>query len=439
MTAHVGARQLPIAVIGRGIRRFVVVESRTDCDTITAMPGDVVTVVAIMNNPSDRTVTVTNLTVTSTTQGTVVLDPSITFPFDIAPNATVPITLQQTVVREGREDITVRSVDNGDTLARGTVCTVPRSRTIQLSTSTIDLGLVCAGSAVSTVLTLENISSVETIRIDSAAVIGIQGVTDLASPTTLLPRTSVDVRIDLVVPTTGPLDGRVSFDGPNGSTVAVITGTIAPSVEVALQDAQMAVGTVGRQAIRATPNTAQQLSMAVTYPWRLLSARGVTPGDVPITSMTSTPSNGGSITVDAQFTRVPLDGEVLFYVEYDVLRADALTATINTAPTTTAPCVTADTAVVEIDPFCGASNGYIYLTDQPTMMVNKTDRGAVIRLLNVKADGTLVLSSLEGVMHQSVDVDANVLSIDLSNVRGIVAATYLGADRTVLRSIILQP
>lgn len=439
MTAHVGARQLPIAVIGRGIRRYVVVESRTDCDTITAVPGDVVTVAAIVTNPSDRTVTVTNMIVTSTTQGTVTLDPSLTFPFDIAPNATVPITLLQTVVREGREDMTIRSVDNGDTLARGTVCTVPRSRTIQLSTSTIDLGLVCAGATVRTVLTLENISSIETIRIDSAAVIGILGTTDLASPTTLLPRTSVDVRIDLVVPTVGPLDGRVSFDGPNGSTVALITGTIAPSVEVALQDAQMAVGTVGRQAVRATPNATQQMSLAVTYPWRLLYAKGVTPGDVPITAMTSTPTNGGSIVIDAQFARAPFDGEILFNIEYDVLRADALTATINTAPTATAPCVTADTATIEIDPFCGASNGYIYVTDQPVMMVNATERGAVIRLLNVKAEGTLVLSSLEGAVIQQRDVDANVLSIDLNNHRGIVTATYVGNDGTVLRSIILQP
>ncbi len=439
MTAHVGAKQLPIAVIGRGIRRYIVVGTRTDCDTITAVPGDVVSVVAIITNPSDRTVTVTDLTVTSTTQGTVVLDPSVTFPFDVAPNATVPIQLRQTVVREGREDITVRSTDNGDTLARGTVCTVPRSRTIQLSTSVIDLGRVCAGASVSTTLTLENISSVETIRIDSAVVLGMVGSTDLPSPTTLQPRSSVTVRIDLVVPTTGPLDGRISFDGPNGSTVALVTGTIAPSVEVSVQDAQMAIGTVGRQAVRATPNTTQNVSLALTYPWKLLSARTATAGDVPTTVLTSTPSADGSIAVEAQFARQPNDGEVLFYVEYDVLRADALVASVQTAPTTAAPCVVSDTGTVEIDPFCGASNGYVYLSDQPTMIAQRADHGVVLRWLNVSVNGTLQLSSLEGASIRTEHVDANVHSVDLHDQRGVIAATYHGVDGTVLRAIILQP
>lgn len=439
MSAHVGARQLPIAVLGRGIRRYVVIGARATCDTLTAVPGDVVTVVAVMQNPSDRTVTVTDLTVTSTTQGTVVLDPSVTFPFDLAPNATMPIPLLQTVVREGREDITVRSIDNGDSVARGTVCTVPRSRTIRLSTSSIDLGPVCAGTAVRATLTLENVSSVESIRIDSAAVIGVQGTTDLAPPTTLAPRSSVDVIIDVVVPMVGPLQGRVSFDGPNGSTVATITGTIVSGVDVALQTASMAVGTVGRQAVLATPRTAQDLSLSVSYPPRLLAARGVSPGDVPMTSISATPSINGSVTIDARCTRQPVDGEVLFYVEYDVLRGDALTANVSTAPTSTAPCVTADTAAIQIDPFCGGSNGYVYVSNQPAMLVRMIDQGAEIRLLNVRGTGTLYLSTMQGALLRAMPVDGNVLIIDLQDVRGILAAVYVGTDRTVLRSIILQP
>lgn len=439
MTVHIGARQLPVAVIGRGIRRFVVFEQRATCDTITAVAGDVVTVSAIMTNPSDRTVTVTNITVTSTTAGTVVLDPSVTFPFDVQPNTSVPIPLRQTIVREGREDIVLTSVDNGDSVARGSICTVPRSRNVQLGSSVIDLGTVCAGAVVITTVRLENVSSIETIQIDSAVVTGLVGTTDLPTPTVLQPRSSVDVNVQLVIPISGPLDGRLSFDGPSGSTVAVITGTIAPSVEVALQDARMSVGTIGRQAVRATTNASTSMSVGVEYSWRLLSARAVIAGDVPVATLTGASTTSGLYAVDATFARAPVDGEVLFFIEYDVLRADALEATILTAATPTAPCVVPDTATIEIDPFCGSSNGFVYFTDQPTMIAQPLDGRVTLRILNTDADGELTVHAIHGAMLHREDVDASVVHLDLPLHHGPVFLTFTGRNGTLLRTFVLQP
>jgi hypothetical protein len=392
-----------------------------------------------MTNPSDRTVTVTNITVTSTTAGTVILDPSVTFPFDVQPNTSVPIPLRQTIVREGREDIVLTSVDNGDSSARGSICTVPRSRNVQLGSSVIDLGTVCAGAVVITTVRLENVSSIETIQIDSAVVTGLVGTTDLPTPTVLQPRSSVDVSVELLIPTSGPLDGRLSFDGPSGSTVAVITGTIAPSVEVALQDARMSVGTIGRQAVRATTNASTSMSVGVEYAWRLLSARAVTAGDVPVTTLTGVSTASGLYAVDATFARQPVDGEVIFFIEYDVLRADALEATILTAATPTAPCVVPDTATIEIDPFCGSSNGFVYFTDQPTMIAQPLDGRVTLRILNTDADGVLTVHAVHGAMLYREEVDASVVHLDLPHYHGPVFLTFTGRNGTLLRTFVLQP
>ncbi len=435
LTIHLGSKVLPVAVTGRGVRRFVVVQSRPQCDTVTATVGSTLSLVANITNPSDRVVRITDVRVTSTTAGTVVLDPSMTFPADVPPGGALPVLLVQTVVREGREDIVLTTVDDGDTVARGTICTVPRSRAVQLDASVIDLGVVCGGQTVDRTIRLENASSIETIVIDNVSFANISGTTSATLPLVLQPRTAATVPVTLTIPDVGNVDGRISFDGAAGSVVATVVGTTAPSADVVLQStAAFATGGVARQAIVATPTTTQNLELGISYNARALAPRAVTLGV----------GFGGTVDIDRvelgraavrmALDRAPASGEVVAFVDWDVLRADVLQTVMTVGPTPAQPCVASDTVVVDIDPLCGGSAGLVFA---PTgaLIVRPQSGLIVVHLVNTAPHGVLTMYNLHGQAVSTARIASTTTTMPSIAEYGVYSCVYRSADGVVVRTL----
>lgn len=437
MTFAIGGRRLPVAVIGRGVRRFAVVNSRVDCDTISARVGDTVRLVVQISNPSDRPVTITALGINSTTQGTVELSPLVTFPIVIPPNGSVPVELLQHVLREGREDIIITTTDDGDTLARGTICSVPRTTAPQLSISRLDLGTVCAGDIFTTSLRIENASSLETMTIDAVRFSVLSGVTTTTFPVTLLPRTSVTVDLTLTIPDVTPLDGRISFDGSFGSAVAIVTADVAPSVRLALEDGRYVTGLTGVLPLRATSSMSRMLSFRFQHSATLLAPRAILAGDIPIVTSSFVRESATSTVVTVELAADPDSNDVVVRVEWDVLRGDAPTTDVVIHGSPAQPCVLVDTAIVSIDPLCGGASGYVYLTSQPTMIATQTNEGIVVRLLNVSADGMLRAADVTGRTILSLQTASNVFTIPRpEHHTGPLGLTYIDAHGIVTRTIV---
>lgn len=436
LTVHIGGRVLPVAVTGRGVRRFVAVQSRPQCDTVTATVGSTISLVATITNPSDRTVRITDVRVSSTTPGSVVLDPSMTFPVDVVAGGALPVLLVQTVVREGREDIVVTTVDDGDTIARGSICTVPRSRAVQLDASVIDLGVVCGGQTVDRVIRLENASSIETIVIDGVSFANIVGTAVTAFPLVLQPRTAAAVPVTLTIPNAGTVDGRISFDGASGSVVAVVSGTIAPSASVALgANATFVMGGVGEQVIRATISTPQVVEFGLEAPVRLLFARAINVAAGYTGTATINRVALGMYAVTVALDRAPNDGDAIAAIQWDVLRSDELAATVTTGPTATQPCVAADTVVVAIDPLCGGTSGLVY-SPLPSLVVRRQNSALVGTVVNAGSNGVVHVHTIHGQSIAVADVTTTTFEIPALPGNGVYVITYTTREGDVLSACI---
>jgi len=435
LTIHIGGKLLPVAVTGRGVRRFVVVQSRPLCDTITATVGSTLSLVANITNPSDRVVRITDIRVTSTTAGTVVLDPAMTFPVNVPPGGALPVLLVQTVIREGREDIVLTTVDDGDTVARGTICTVPRSRAVQLDASVIDLGVVCGGQTVDRVIRLENASSIETIVIDNISFANILGTTGATLPLVLQPRTAAAVPVTLTIPDVGNVDGRISFDGAAGSVVASVVGTIAPSADVVLQTtAAFATGGVARQAIVATPTTTQNLEIGIGFNARALAPRAIALGV----------GFGGTVDIDrvglgraalrVALDRAPATGEVVAFLDWDVLRADVLQTVMTIGPTPAQPCVASDTITVDVDPLCGGSAGLVF-APSGALFVRPQSGSLVVHVVNANPRGVFTVYNLQGQAVITEHLAGATTTISGIAEYGVYSCVYRGADGVVVRTL----
>jgi len=424
LTIHIGGRILPVAVTGRGVRRFVAVQSNVACDTITARVGEVLSLVATLTNPSDRIVTITDFRVTSTTQGTVVLDPQMILPVVVPPGASIPILLLQTVVREGREDVVITTVDDGDTVARGTICTVPRSRAVQLDASVIDVGVVCGGQTIDREIRLENASSLETIVIDNVAFANIDGTTTATLPLVISPRSSVSVAVSITMPVAGVVDGRISFDGQQGSVVATVVGTVSPSIEVGLQNAATFVtGGVAAQQVLATATTPQVFELDVQYSFRVLFPREIVVAAGHTGTATVTNNSPGQSTIRVALDRAPVAGEDIATINWDVLRADVFVTTITTQGSTTQPCVLPTTTSVDIDPLCGGTAGLVF-TAQPAIVVLANTPSLTVSILNAETQGMLTMFDMHGAAVEHYAVQSQTLNLQSPRAAGVYALVF---------------
>lgn len=394
----VGARVFPSSVRGNGITQLLELRTSATCDTVSATVGDTVTVTVTLVNGSDRTVNVSGVTFPGSAPGRIdVEDPSV-FPFDIAPGASQTLNLRAEVLREGAETFIINVASTSDTLVRGTICFVVRSRSIQSNIGVIDLGQRCVGDEVERTFTLTNVSSVEQLIIDSVTVDGVPGGSvNLRGPFTLAPRTSQTIVFRWVATVDGAVNGRVLVSTSNGGTAIPVTGSVLPGLVVRVPSITTPYGIVLTLALDVSGITTSPLSIRLLFATSLLRATRVSGPNVA--SATVTPTSDGAI-LDVVLTAIPADSLATLSLELDVLRGKDIITTVTPARVSdTAACVSGIPGEITVTGPCGGASSLLGEPSRAFVNANPNPmpRDGTISAVNPTSDAVeIVFYSIDG-------------------------------------------
>ncbi|MBS1560152.1 MAG: hypothetical protein JSS89_00965 [Bacteroidetes bacterium] len=388
LTTFVGARRLPVAVSGRGIRTMVLATSSGVCDTVVAVKGSVIPLYITASNPADRPVTIRSIRFLGGTVG-VFSAGSVPLPTTIAPGASQQLEILFTMQREAVERVTVDLDNDGDTAARADLCIVPRSRTVRSVTDSIFVGDLCPGDSVERDVVFENASTVDTITITDLDVVGDLGYAILQNvQATLPPRAQVRGRVLLRATQSGTISASVRALGSFGTVDVPISGRVVEYVQTTMQNILAQAGDVID--IPLTITSASSLPATFTmnfrYPGQLLAPRSITSTTPGIdAAQTTIAVNGSGVTGVRVSTTTPIPSAA-FRLRCDVLRGNDVQGEMRFTQGGSSPvCVLSsiDTLVVRTD--CVNSGGLVRPTSSVAMMVTPSPvrETATIAMMNL--------------------------------------------------------
>lgn len=440
---NVGTRSFPASVRGTGVTQLLELRTSATCDTIPGVVGDTITVTVTLVNGSDRTVNVSGVTFPGTAPGRInVEDPSV-FPFDVAPGASQTLNLRIEVLREGTETFIVNVASTSDTLVRGTICFVVRSRSIQSSIGTIDLGQRCIGDQVERTFTLTNVSAVEVLVIDSVTIDGVPGGTvNLRGPFTLAPRTSQTLVFRWTATVAGAVNGRVLVSTSNGGTAIPVTGSVLPGLVVRVPSVTTPYGIVLALALDVSGVTTSPISIRLLFATSLLRATRVTGPNVASATVTTT--SDGAI-LDVVLNTIPADSLATLSLELDVLRGKDIITTVTPARVSdTAACVSGAPGEITVTGPCGGAGS---LLGNPTLAFvnanpNPMPRDGSLSAVNPTSDAVEILFySIDGQeLHRATLAPESAEMIPMSSLpqatRLVLIRNFQGLHDALLLTII---
>lgn len=394
----VGARTFPASVRGTGVTQLLELRTSAGCDTVSATVGTDVTVTVTLVNTSDRTVNVSDVTFPGSTPGRIRLANPGVFPFDVAPGASQTLDIIISVLREGTELFVINVTSTSDTLVAGTICIVVRSRSIQSSIGSIDLGQRCIGDQVERTFTLTNVSSVEVLVIDSVTVDGVPGGSvNLRGPFTLQPRTSQTIVFRWTATVAGPVNGRVLVSTSNGGTAVPVTGSVLPGLVVLIPSVTTPYGIVLSLSLDISGVTTTPVAIRLLFATSLLRATGLTGTDVA--SSVVTPTSDGAI-LDIVLNTVPVDSTTTVLLAFDVLRGKDVITTVTPARVSdTAACVSGNPGEITVTGPCGGASSLLGNPSRAFINANPTPmpRDGTLSVVNPTSDAVEILFySLDG-------------------------------------------
>ncbi len=394
----VGTRTFPTTVRGSGVTQLLELRASTSCDTLSATVGDTIMATVTIVNVSDRTVIVNGVTFPGTAPGRISVEDPTVFPFNVDPGASQTLNVEIVVLREGTESFVIDVSSTSDTLVRGTVCIVVRSRSIQTSIGTIDLGQRCIGDDVERTFTLTNVSSVEVLVIDSVAVDGVPGGSvNLRGPFTLQPRTSQTIVFRWIASVAGPVNGRVLVSTSNGGTAIPVTSSVLPGLVVTVPSVSTPYGVVLSLALNIKGITTSPIAIQMRFATSLLKPQGVTGQN--LASGTVVETADGAI-LNLAFNAIPADSAANVQFELDVLRGkDVVTTMTPTRVSDTAACVSGNAGEITVTGPCGGAGA---LLGNPSLAFvnanpNPMPRDGTLNAVNPTSDAVeMLFYSIDG-------------------------------------------
>lgn len=364
LECHYGARHIPVATVGKGIRTYAVATGSTTCDTVMATRGTDVPTFVTIRNPGDGPIVVNAVNVIAARQDLFSVGTSQPIPFTLAPGATVVVDIILHVQREAREQAVVRFVSNSDTAVEAPVCIVIRSRTIQASRDSIEIGPLCAGDSVDISVDLTNAGAFDVIRIDSVIVTGDPAITlDPVNGVELRPRSSLPIVCTLRPSVSGDVRGTISARGPFGSIDIPVHALVRPSIGAAIADRSTSVGLIDTVSITFADPAMREARFRIELPYRALDARRVVgrSADDGIDEAASSlvHEGNGTYSLRATWTK-DASVERSLGIEVEVLRSDVSAATVHALSDPLIDvCLDVNEATVFIAGACGPDAGVV--------------------------------------------------------------------------------
>ncbi|HVZ41848.1 MAG TPA: choice-of-anchor D domain-containing protein [Candidatus Kapabacteria bacterium] len=424
-TIHIAARSFPLQVLGKGIRRYLTASPLTsDCDTVLFAPGVETSGFIGLQNPGDTVVHADVPTLKASANGLFRLANPALFPADIPPHGSISVEVIFSPQRESQETVVADFPNNGDTVARASLCFVARSRYLSVSQSMVDLGSLCAGDTATVTVTVENPGGYDSVAVTSATLepAGALALSGFAART-LGPREYMTLVIRYTPSAAGPLAGTLTVGSSRGNVAIPVKGSALAAVQFTPQTGTLTIGDtavipVDVAGIAGTGGAAAA-SLTLEYDPHLLMPLGIVslPGATAINPAASgiTIDGGGRATLRLGWLGTIASDGAAFGLRCDVLRGDGTLALIAlSGRSADGLCIARTASTLALQPPCTGSNGPIdaanaeFISAAPvpakesigiTLVTNATDD---IQLEMVDAFGTVVASLRVGNGYQRV-------------------------------------
>lgn len=441
-TVAIGPKRFPAALTGRGIRTKAIIQPQRDCDTLDGKRLDVITVGVTVENTGDRPVTLTGTTIQTPIVGVFVFDQSVVFPFTLQPAEVRVLNAQFTIQREGTERVGISFDSNSDTLMQATYCYVVKSKGIDLSAATIDVGQLCAGDSVTREVTISNVSTSETIVFDSVGVDNAPGSRASITALTILPRSSQTIRTTYKATATGAVTGSVQLYGATSATSIPFTGTIKPGIVISIPSRSVFAGEQIVLDVQAAGTFGNTLEFELLHSPSVISITTIT-ANVPTGTVSMVKLNQRGTGVSIPFTGVPTQ-PITLQLQVEALRSADTVTTLRAVSIADGSCVSSDTATMFIAPPCGGEGSLLRFGKGASVSVNPTpalhqavatiyatqDMPFTVQVVN--ALGLVVQEySVAPCMHAEVPLNINTMPSGVYDVRIISRQTIM--DNHVLR------
>lgn len=368
-TVHIAARTFHLALTGTGIRRFAIATAPTDCDTVNIAPGDSLTRFVVLNNSSDKTVTITRVDFTASANGLFSLVDASILPIVLAPDSTQQVEILFTPQRETTERVAMSFVNDGDTATGANLCFVLRSRFLAASLSAVEFGSVCVGDTVTTSLLLENPGQFEDVRVNTVAMASTAGIITArsATDTTLAPHGYMVVSLSFAPQVTGNIIDTLIASGSFGVLTIPIHGKALSSLRftpqaataVPAQTIVLPVYVLGMAS--ASVRTAQlttTYNRTLLYPLRIVSLAGAPAVDEATSRITVI--RPGNVLVDVQWQTLLIADGPAFGIECEVLRGNSVSTTVAIGGSSNAEfCVLSSSGTISVEGPCGGEAGLL--------------------------------------------------------------------------------
>ncbi|HYF03761.1 MAG TPA: choice-of-anchor D domain-containing protein [Patescibacteria group bacterium] len=379
MNIHLAARSFPVTINGFGIRKFVRANTMSDCDTVSITLGNTYPAIVTVQNPSDRTVTITDAKFSASSANILALLKPNELPIILEPGAFKNVEISFTPERENTERAEVELITDGDTVAKAQLCFIVRSRFVAYSVGEINFGNICAGENVSQTVILENPGQFENVQIDSVAIIQQNSDFLLKEPISILlkPREYTSATVQFTPTSTGQISAVLKTFGPFGSVEIPIRAKVLPNISFTPGSAIAKAGDITQIIVNISGVDATTLlkfstlrfsyNKTMLWPRRLVNLIGQT----ELNESTSTVKviTPGIAEIRPQWTSTASNGNN-FAIECDVLRGETDRTAITISGTSgNSYCIAESTREFTVQQLCGGRSGLVRSNEVQMLMV----------------------------------------------------------------------
>jgi|GEM_PF-748308 hypothetical protein len=384
---HIGRSKFACGLNGKGIMSYIKGYGNKDCDTVFYTSGSNFPSVITLHNLGDRTVNVTGYTVMGGSSAQFSINPSI-FPLDIQVGDQKQITVVFTPPSEGVFNVSIQFANDGnpDSTVIVPICFVARSKSAQLSVSSVDFGSLCTSDSVYTSIFIENPSYYETMTIDSVA--SKSGSNDLlvgglnAQPLTLLPREGDFITVSLKPSVAGIFKDTAVVYGSFGAIYVPVSAIVSNRFEL-LPENGLWVNVLDTVRIPfnldlMNNNQLGSLNINVNYnstALKPISIESAKSGTVPLNSTLSnmTITTPGIVELNLVWQSPLTKSGAAFDMLFQALLGNTNRPLISLEkPTNEVYCISTNIVTVNIDGRCGGKSGFLSKSSDFWFSLSKT-------------------------------------------------------------------
>jgi hypothetical protein len=441
---HIAGRQFPCALSGKGISKYLKAFGYSDCDTISYEAGKSYPAVVVLQNTSDRDVTVNSCKFIGNAANFYKLITNL--PMTVTIGGRVEIRLEFYPPAEGTYKINVEFDSDGikDSLEAVPVCFASRTKGLNINIEGLSYNQICPGDSVQNDILIENLSQFETFIIDSINVepqdtnISVEKISNYK----LFQREKVSPKISFKAGLPGKYDYKLYIYSSSGTKVIDFSYSVAssftfksivpiyrgkPGSNIIVNFSYDAIMSNNNRILSFVINN----NSSVLWPTKITSVTGYPEVDEANSQIEQIKSDNFRATIRYKKDIQPTGNA--FGIEFEVLLGNSQKSIVEvpySLPYDRGYCIYPASSVFFLDSLCGGRNGLVHTTNQTLLSIFPNpvngELSYIIKEVESKKLSFQILNSIgEIVERNELNFEKNSILNDKIDVSGLSGGLYM--------------